>query len=118
MPDFTPSNKRILIQPGDSKVPYCFTFTVCSSETANDGALPYDTTISSYTVSAHKHDSSDTSATTDIISSSSRSNFIITVYLKYPSTLGAGRYDLKFLLTLSNAAVLEFDFNRVFVRDV
>jgi len=118
MPDFTPSNKRILMQPGDSKVPYCFAFTVCSSETANDGALPYGTSISSFTVTAHKHDASDTVATTDLIDSSSRSGLVITVYLDYPSENGAGRYDLKFLLTLDSGAILEFDFNRVFARDV
>lgn len=110
------TNEDIVLQPGSSKVPYSFTFAAASSATANDGSIPYDTTISSAVIKAF--DSDGTDKTSEIIDSDSATTSVVTVVLKYPTTSGAGTYSLEILLTLSNGAVMEFDFNRVVARDI
>lgn len=97
--------KDIMLQPNDDAVPYTFTFSVCSSSTANDGALPYGTNISSV-------------ADTEIVDSSSVNNNVVSVAMNYPTTNGEGRYDLKFVATLDNSSVLEFDFRRIYAEDI
>jgi len=106
--------KDIIVQPGTATVPYTFTFAACSSTTANDGSLPFGTTIASAAVKAF--DEAGTDSTALLIASSSVSSPVVTVALKYPTT--TGRYSLEFLLTLSTGAVLEFDFTRVYAEDI
>ena len=113
MPDFKEQGD-IVVQPGDVKVPYAFNLAACSSATANDGAIPYGTNIDSVAVTAHK---SDGTAATGLVFSSAESGNVVTVRLTYPST-AVGTYHLKFVCTLDTGdAVIEFDFNRVKVRD-
>ena len=112
MPDFM-NMQDILIQPGDVTVPYSFSMQPCSSASANDGAIPYGTTISSVVVTGHK---SDDTVATGLVASSSVSSGVVTVNLTYPSTT-VGTYHLEMVCTLSSGAVMEFDFNRVEVRD-
>ena len=114
MPDFK-EQADIIIQPGDFKVAYTFSLPAASSNTANDGAIPYGTEISSIAVTALK---SDGTAATGLIFSSAKSAEAITVKFSYPST-GVGVYHVEFLVTLNNgdSTVIEFDFNRVKVRD-
>ncbi len=113
MPDFKEQGD-IIIQPGDIKVPYQFNLPANSSATANDGAIPFGTTISSVAVTAHK---SDGGVATGLVFSSSESGDVVTASLSYPST-GVGTYHLTIVCTLDNAAtVIEFDFNRVKVRN-
>ncbi len=109
-------NDIIRVQPSDTKVPYCFTFTYASACDGDDGALPHGTTIQDYDLTAHKSDGTD--ATSELIHSHSRSNNVVTVNLKYPTSLGTGWYHLVFVLTLDTGTVVEFDFNRVEVKDV
>lgn len=115
MPDFR-ENADIIIQPADEQVPYNFNLPASSSATANDGAIPYDTNIDSVAVTAHMDD--DT-ADSELVDSSSVSSNTVTVKLTYPSTNGVGIYHLEMHCTLDNgdASVIEFDFNRVKVRD-
>ena len=115
MDSFTGSD-RIILQPGSDAVPYTFTFSVASSATANDGSIPYGTTISSVAVKAF--DEGGTDRTTEIVDSSSVSSPTVSVALNYPSTTGAGRYSLEIVCTLSSTAVMEFDFLRVFAEDI
>ncbi len=106
----------IYLQPGSETVPYSFTFTIASSGTANDGAIPYGTTISSAVVKAF--DSGGVDRTTEMVVASSVISPVVHVTLKYPATTGAGRYSLEFVLTLSTGAKMEFDFTRVRAEDV
>ena len=115
MSDSFTTNGLIRLQPGSATVPYTFTFSVASSATANDGAIPYGTTIASAAVKAF--DAAGTDKTSEIIVSNSVSSPVVTVSLKYPIT-GAGVYSLEFVLTLSTGAVMEFDFTRVNVEDI
>ena len=104
----------IIIQPGSATVPYTFTFAACSSATANDGSIPFGTTISSAVVKAFNEAGTD--STTSLISSQSLVTPVVTVNLKWPTT--DGRYSLEFVLTLSSGAVMEFDFTRVYAKDI
>lgn len=111
MPDLFSTKGIILLQPGSDTVPYTFTFEAASSETANDGSIPYGTTISSIAVTAFDADGND--VTSEIVASSSLVTPVVAVSLQYPATTGDGKYSLEILLTLSTGAVMEFDFTRV-----
>ena len=106
--------QKITVQPGCDTVPYTFTFAACSSASANDGSIPYNTTISSSAVKAF--DEAGTDSTAVLISSSSTATPVVTVSLEYPTN--AGRYSLEIVLTLNSGAKMEFDFTRVFAEDI
>ena len=106
----------IILQPGSATVPFTFTFAAASSATANDGSIPFGTTMSSVVVTAF--DEGGTDRTTEIVASESNTATVQTVNLKYPSTTGAGRYSLEFVATLSSGAVMEFDFTRIYAKDI
>ena len=106
----------IILQPGDSAVPYTFTFSAATTVTANDGSIPYDTTISSAVIKAFDEEGVD--KTTEIITSESNDTTTLTILLKYPATAGVGRYSLEMLVTLNSSAVMEFDFTRLYAEDI
>ena len=113
MPDFNESEDWVKLQPGDVKVPKTFTFTKCSSATANDGGLPYGDSVSSFVATAHDEDGTD--VTDDLINGTpSETDDVATVNFDYPTTNGAGIYHLKFVVVTTNGIVgLVFKFNRI-----
>lgn len=117
MGDSFKTTDLVILQPNDLSVPYTFEFTVCSSATANDGALPYGDSAASVAVTAHNKAGAD--KTSEIISGTpSLADNVVTVVLNYPSTSGTGTYHLTFVVTTSSGAKVEFDFNRISARDV
>ena len=106
----------IILQPGSSAVPYTFTFDIASSATAHDGAIPYGDTISGADVKAF--DEGGTDRTAELIDSETNTTTVVTVNLDYPSTTGAGRYSLEFVLTYASTATDEFDFTRIYAKDI
>ena len=108
--------KSIVIQPGSATVPYMFTFAACSSATANDGSIPFGTTISSAVIKVF--DEAGVDKTTEIIASETNTTLVLTISLKYPATAGAGRYSIEMLVTLDSGAIMEFDFTRLYAGDV
>ena len=106
----------IILQPGDSAVPYTFTFSAATTAAANDGSIPYNTTISSAVIKAL--DEAGVDKTTEIIDSESNTTLVLTISLKYPATAGAGRYSLEMLVTLNSGTVMEFDFTRLYAKDI
>jgi hypothetical protein len=106
----------IVLQPGSATVPYTFTFAASSSATANDGSIPTGTTIATAVITAFSEAGADVTA--EMVASETNSNTVLTINLKYPATTKAGRYSLEMLVTLSSGAVMEFDFTRVFAKDV
>ena len=116
MADNFQGTKTINLQPSDSAVPYTFTYSVCSSATANDGSLPFGTLISTADVKAFDENGAD--VTTEIVHNDSNTTTVVSVALKYPATSKEGRYSLEIVLTLDNGAVMETDFVRVFAKDV
>jgi hypothetical protein len=115
MPDFK-GNKRINLQPRDYAISYGFIITPSSSTLANDGYIPYGTTVSGVVVEAEFEDGTD--ATSELIHSSSVTNNIVTATLNYPTNIGEGRYNLTFILSLDNGEVHEANFNRVVAKDL
>ena len=120
MPDFE-GTKPIFLQPSDARVPYAFEYTVCSATTANDGFLPYGHTLSSVVTSVHREDA--TVQTTAILATSSATGQVHTVFLSYPTSVGAvtGKYHMTFVATISDGTttyVRELDFNRLIVRNL
>ena len=116
MSDSFDKTNAIILQPGDATVPYTFTFAACTSATANDGSIPFGSLISTYVVKAF--DESGADVTTDLVVSDSSTTLVVTVNLKYPATPGAGRYSIEIVLTLDTAAVMEFDFTRIYAKDI
>ena len=108
--------KTITLQPGSATVPFAFTFAACSSATANDGSIPYGTTISSAAIKAF--DETGTDRTAEMVASETNTATVLTINLKYPATTGAGRYSLEMVVTLDSGAVMEFDFTRVYAKDI
>jgi len=105
----------IILQSGDEAIPYTFEITTCSSTTANDGTLPFGTSIESVAVLVYTSEGTD--VTTELVSSSSESGNIITVALTYPATSGEGWYKLTLLCTLSLGVVKELDFLRIYAEN-
>ena len=105
----------ITVQPSTDAVPYTFTFKACTTATANDGSLPFSTTIASITVKAFTVAGTEDA---ELVESSSVLTPVVTATLTYPTTNGAGRDSLEFVLTLNTGAVMEFDYTRVFVKDI
>lgn len=113
MPDFK-GHSQIILQPNDLKRGFIFKITICSSKTANNGNIPYGTTISSITVTGM----TEAGVTdTELLYSSSLSGQEILVQLSYPSTNGTGQYKLQFILVLSNGEERELDFNKITCKD-
>lgn len=110
----------IAIQPSDSFVPIGLKLNAASASTANDGSMPYGSSVVSSTISAHHENGTD--ATTTLITASTESGNTIYVYLSYSTALTAGWYHLtaKVTVTVSGRStnmVREFDLNRIRVKD-
>ncbi len=84
MADSFQSVDNIILQPGDATVPYTFTFAACSSATANDGSIPYNTTISTAIIKVFDRTGAD--KTSEIVVSETNTNTVLTINLKYPAT--------------------------------
>ena len=124
MADSFQGSDYIEIKPGDTNIPYSFAVTVATSSTLNDGALPYNSTVCTATVTAHSEDGIAIAAG-DLIHAATDMSFssnVIIPRLTYSSSIGAGLYHLKFLVTASiNATTSEvmktiLSFNRLYVR--
>ncbi len=119
MPDFQ-GTRAIILQPKDVRVPYTFSWTICTSSTGNDGAIPYGHSVSSI-VTTIKHESG-LLCTTGLLASSSHSGAVTSLFFTYPSSSGflTGKYHVTFEATISDGSttyIKEFDFNRLQVRD-
>ena len=106
-------HKVITLKPSDS-LTYEFAAAPSSTRTSNDGAVPFNTNVSSVAVTAYK---GKTAATTDIVVQSSVAANIIQVELKYPATNGGGKYQLRFALTLDNGEVVNKRFDELYAEE-
>ena len=106
-------HKVVRLRPGDS-VTYEFSAPPCSSRTANDGAIPFGTNVSSVAVTAYK---GKVVATADIVVQSSVAANIVQVELKYPTTNGGGQYQLRIALTLDTGEVVNKRFDELYAKE-
>jgi hypothetical protein len=113
MPDFRGVN-TFIVQPNDVNVPLGFKFEPASTAILNDGSIPFQTSVVSAVVTAEKDDGTDVTDTmispTPIVLDDT-----VNVRINWPGA--AGRYHMKFVLTLDDGADKEFDFNRFVGRD-
>ena len=107
------SSKPMTLQPGDTEKPGIFEITVCSSATANDGYIPFSTTVSEVVVTAYKDDGTDVTSTM-VEGTPSLSNNIITALLNHIAV--DGEYYLYFLLTLDSGTTIGTYFKNIKVR--
>jgi len=108
--------KWIELFPGDVKVPYTFTATVCSSATANDGHLPYGTNMSETAghLVVKGYTSANVLCTSDLINGTPTvSSNVVTCKLDYPTENGSGKYELTMTGKLDNGETFK---TMVFLR--
>ena len=112
MPDFNDPEKIIYLQPTTEDYPLDIEFEASSSVSADDGSIPYGTTVSSAAVYAKDTDGTD--KTSEIVTTAaSVADNVVSCGLTYPATTGAGTYILEVKLTLSTGAVLPYDARRI-----
>ena len=102
----------ITLRPDDVAVPYDFYAKPCTSETANDGAIPFTTSVSGVVVKGYKNGV----LSTDLVRGASVANNIIQVQLDYPAEEG-GKYELRFALTLDTGAVINKRFDELYAKE-
>lgn len=115
MPGFSGTDE-IILHRYDDGIPFAFALPACSTATANDGAIPNGTTISSATVTVHKSRTGADVTTQMVVGSPSVGANLITVALQYPPTSGVGSYYIRFLITITGGAIMEFNFDRLEVK--
>lgn len=115
MPDFT-GTARIKLQPNTENLPVSFTFTECSSESANDGAIPYNETIESAVVKAY--DPTGTDVTSSMVTTGATvDGLTVSCAISHYSGIADGLHKLTVILTMHSGYVDEFDCRRVLVTD-
>lgn len=120
--DSIKGTKFVEIQPGSSNVPIALRFVPASASTANDGSIPYGSTLISATWKYYSPGIT-TAATSDLITDNNRvSSNIAYAYLTWSSDLAKGLHKItctaKFSLSgISSDLQMEFDANRVWVKN-
>lgn len=112
---------RINIQRGSSNVPYRFRVTVASSSGKNDGALPWDSSMCSFSVKCFPLGS--TVSSTQIVASKSLDGNEMVLRLTWTTQVRPGIYQLEFWTVASvlgsTATPLkkQLDFTRVYLKE-
>ena len=119
MPDAFQGSGSITLYPGDANVPINLRFPPATGSTKNDGAVPYGSSIHSYTVTAKYYD--DNSSSTGLIASVAGSSHRVTVYLSHSTSEPKGLHYLYATITwaLSGTTVRmsrPFDLDRIYVK--
>jgi len=112
--------KTINLQPGERDVPLRMRVTIASASTANDGFIPFGSTLSSVAVTAHNGETR--SSSTQLIAATSISGNTVVIYLDHTTKLEAGTYHIETRGTFSVSGstkqlVRQMDFNRVIMKD-
>lgn len=113
-------NLHITLEPGDVNVPLRAHFPPASASTANDGAIPYGSTLANCTAYAHLGDDTAYDGTTMMIAAVEVSSNIAVAYLTWTSDLVSGMYHItwkpQFALTgTTRLMTRQFDYDRVLV---
>jgi hypothetical protein len=111
---------HIEINPGSSNIPIWLRFIPASESTENDGAVPYGSTMQSYSVTAKSIE--DNTASTALIESVSASSYSVLVYLNHTTTLAAGNYFLRATVvhalsgSTANLMTRSYDLDRIILK--
>lgn len=115
MPDFE-GQKVVKLQPATRNLPVSLAFAVCSSPTANDGAIPYGSSIASAVVKAYSP--AGTEVTSSLVTKAATvSGTTVSCEISYYTGIVAGKYKLTAILTMASGYVDELDCRRVVVSD-
>lgn len=114
MADDIKTTGKICLRPAEIETHGLFVPTE-SAVNANDGVIKYGETILSHTLTARNHET--LADVTDLIVLSTLDVDTIRFKVKYPITSKAGRYDLVFLLTMSDGDVIKILFETIHVYD-
>ena len=104
MPDFQ-GHETITLRPGDLDVPVRWAFAAASTVTANDGSIPYGTTIDAATVDIYTDLGATTSSVLDAGSVDVEGGLIVAARLNHPDATafsGVKTYTANVKLTLSS----------------
>jgi len=107
-------NNKLNLQKNDVGVGYRFSFSISSSITANDGTLPYGTTISSAVVQCVSS-LDDGTPISGIVSSTTSGDDYVSVILTHGGK-PTGLYYLLFIITLSDLSTMSIDFGRLIIE--
>lgn len=119
MADDFKTGGHITLRPGDSNVPIWLRFNPASASTKNDGAVPYGSTIHSYTVTAKNYETGISSTImVDSVTASSKS---VCVYVDYSTALNPGLYQLTATVTWALSGTTArmsrpFDLERIYLK--
>ena len=102
----------IILQPASVSNSYQFEFAAAESSGAK-GSIPYGTSVSTATVSGSFAETSEDVSSELISEAPTVLSNIVTVLLDYPTNSGEGKYNLRFILTLDDGSVWEFDFTSI-----
>lgn len=114
-------NGIINLQRGTSNVPYRFQITIATSSNKNDGALPYGSTVNSFTLLAHPIGS--TRSTTQFIVDKSQDGNDLVTRLTWTTQINPGIYQMEFKVSCSVNHLLttplkrQFDFARIYLKE-
>jgi len=122
MSDSFKGTDRIILQPGDTSVPYNFQVTVATSSSLNNGHLPYNSTVHTFTASVHSQHGTTTNTSGIVVGSSVDGNTLV-VKLGYSTSVSNGLYHLTMKVTASikgstgSVFKKEIDYNRLWLTD-
>ncbi|MCE5335081.1 MAG: hypothetical protein LLG06_10910 [Desulfobacteraceae bacterium] len=105
----------ITIKPSTRDYPISMSFRVCSSEMANDGAIPFGTTISSAVVKAYDPTGADVTANLVTIPATVQKN-TVKCGVSWHEGIVPGLHTLTAVLTFASGHIDEFDLKRVLVE--
>lgn len=116
MPDFLNFTRQaqVKLQPTTRNLPLRFAFTQCSSETVNDGSIPYGETISSAVVKAYSPSGSD--VTTSMVTQGAAVDGLnVSCEISWYTGVADGLHKLTVILTMLSGYIDEFDCQRILV---
>jgi len=118
MADSVKGTDYTVLQPGDTNVPISLRLKAATASTANNGSIPYDSTVHASSWTAYNSDGINAST---MITSASLTSNIATVFLSYSSNLVKGMHKLTARVTVNlpgtTSMKREYDMNRILVKD-
>ena len=99
MADHVTGSDYTHLQPGDINIPVTLRLKAATASTANDGSLPYGSTISSATVALYGP--GGVAAATSHVSIVTFSSNKCTTYLTHSTALATGRHKITFTVSAS-----------------
>ncbi|MCE5334108.1 MAG: hypothetical protein LLG06_05920 [Desulfobacteraceae bacterium] len=115
MADDFEGREIITIRPSTKDYPVGMSFSTCTSETANDGAIPFGDAISSAVVKAYGPTGADVTASLVTIPATVQGNNLKCAISWYAG-ITPGLHTLTVVLTMASGHVDEFDLKRVIVE--